>query len=199
MGTGKRVVEVYRGVTLVATIYRGVFQGKAWESPGHALAHVEGESILDVLTKLRKRVDSPEVQERFKRELLAKHGRFLQRKGIDASNISAQKITQAYQRTHRETGCYDCRSTIDNEVDLECSQCSWIICGECGACGCGHPEYGPKFHPRRSRPTDDDPWGLDEPRTYRFKDYAAALECTRKHPGAKLRRSPTDDGWLVIL
>ena len=40
--------------------------------------------------------------------------------------------------TMKETKqCYSCKEELDNSVDLECSNCGWIVC-ICGACGCGY-------------------------------------------------------------
>ncbi len=36
----------------------------------------------------------------------------------------------------RKTWCWNCKSDLDNRIQLECNDCGWIIC-ECGACGCG--------------------------------------------------------------
>ncbi len=40
------------------------------------------------------------------------------------------------QRSRRTTHCYNCKSQLDNAVDVECIACGWIVCW-CGACGCG--------------------------------------------------------------
>jgi hypothetical protein len=43
------------------------------------------------------------------------------------------------RRDHRTTHCYNCMAKdLDNETDYECLACGWIICHECGACGCGY-------------------------------------------------------------
>ncbi len=38
----------------------------------------------------------------------------------------------------RETNCWNCKHIINNKINLECSECGWIICF-CGACrsNCG--------------------------------------------------------------
>ena len=40
------------------------------------------------------------------------------------------------KRVRRMANCYLCKKSLDNEIDLECEACGWILCG-CGACGCG--------------------------------------------------------------
>lgn len=37
-------------------------------------------------------------------------------------------------RCHRVTHCWNCRNPLDNEYDIECRKCGWIICPTCGAC-----------------------------------------------------------------
>lgn len=38
----------------------------------------------------------------------------------------------------RSSHCYNCKRKVDNSFDFECSICNWIVCGHCGACGCGY-------------------------------------------------------------
>lgn len=38
----------------------------------------------------------------------------------------------------RVTHCWFCKSKLDNAVNSECNACGWILCGNCGACGCGY-------------------------------------------------------------
>jgi hypothetical protein len=52
----------------------------------------------------------------------------------------------SHQRSHRTTRCYSCKTNLDNEVDLECRNCGWIICAQCGACGCGYVEKIKSLH-----------------------------------------------------
>jgi len=48
---------------------------------------------------------------------------------------SSQRKTKLQRVTH----CYNCKGHLDNNSDLECLECGWIIC-TCGACGCGYEE-----------------------------------------------------------
>lgn len=192
----ERVVENYLGMELVAAFYQGVYQGKAWgRKAGHALAHVTGSSINDVLEKLRQAVNSPERQAEFKRALIEKHGEFLRRRGIDPSIIPAHGLARIYDQAHRTTGCYECKSGLDNEIDLECPRCSWIICTSCGACGCGHPRYGPEINRRAAHLQSSS--SASQPQDRTFPDYASASEHARQYAGSTLRCHPTDEGWLV--
>lgn len=187
-----RRTETYRGVQLVAAIYEGKFQGKAWGPKlGSALAHVEGDSIDDVLGRLRYAVDSPAVQDTFRARLIEKHEGFLREHGIDPSTISAEEIVAAYDRSHRTTGCYNCKSGLDNEIDVECPRCGWIICTGCGACGCGHPKHGVKVTERIRRQKT-----MDASRQ-EFRDFAAARDYALSHPPALVKRNQSGDGWVV--
>jgi hypothetical protein len=194
----ERTIENYLGIELVAAFYKGEYQGKAWgKKSGHAVAHVKGISIQDVIGKLRQSVDSPELQAEFKRALIAKHGDFLRRKGINPSGISVHQISKIYDRSHRTTGCYECKSGLDNEIDLECPRCSWIVCTNCGACGCGHPKYGPEINrPVAQSKNDALPTEAGQGRRT-FPDYASASGHARHNAGSVLCRHPTQDGWIV--
>ena len=127
------------GVTLVAALYDGTFQGRAWlGNRGGELARVIGESIPDVLKQLRQAIDVPERRNAFRKTLLEKHAVFLRSRGIVPEKLSAQQLEQLMLRVRRVTHCYGCKSPLDNAVDLECLSCKWIPCGHCGACGCGY-------------------------------------------------------------
>jgi hypothetical protein len=41
-------------------------------------------------------------------------------------------------RSYRVTHCYACKRHLDGEVHPECRGCGWIMCPDCGACGCGY-------------------------------------------------------------
>lgn len=40
-------------------------------------------------------------------------------------------------RKRRSTHCYNCKSSLDSDRDIECNACKWMVC-RCGACGCGY-------------------------------------------------------------
>lgn len=61
-----------------------------------------------------------------------KHAAHLERIGL--KNPGIRKSVRA--KAHRITHCWACKESLDNNHDLECIGCGWIIC-ECGACGCG--------------------------------------------------------------
>jgi hypothetical protein len=63
------------------------------------------------------------------------HQRFLACRGLPLASTR-----RSSGRLRRVTHCYNCKSNLDNAVDVECEACGWIICS-CGACGCGYT-YG---------------------------------------------------------
>jgi len=76
----------------------------------------------------RADLDREEVQ-RQRTAIITAHAAFLKRLGM--KNIG----TRFGIGHHRIAHCYNCKRHLDNEVDVECCACRWIIC-TCGACGC---------------------------------------------------------------
>lgn len=74
-----------------------------------------------------------EARDRRRKAVISAHAGFLKARGLD--NKGTRQIT----REHRVTHCYACKEHLDNAIDVECAACGWIICGTCGACGCGYP------------------------------------------------------------
>lgn len=184
-----RIVEQYSELELVAAFYKGEYQGKIWmKNPSRTLLHIKGESISDVIEKLRQAAKSPEIQEliikaidaenqmietrriqndqmieairlqnekqekirleieKVKIEVAAekerirnlsitdRHREKLNKIGIDYRGV--RLATQCNQK-RRVTHCYCCKKPLDNNVDIECVSCNWILC-ICGSCGCGY-------------------------------------------------------------
>jgi hypothetical protein len=41
----------------------------------------------------------------------------------------------------RNAECYECHRVLGSEAHLQCIGCRWIVCSNCGACGCAsHPK-----------------------------------------------------------
>jgi hypothetical protein len=72
------------------------------------------------------------------KRLVELHHRFLIRKGIAVQGRSLVAVAADIQKVHRSTRCYGCKSSLNNFLHLECSACGWIMCPNCGACGCGY-------------------------------------------------------------
>jgi len=75
-----------------------------------------------------------EITKVFQSELKEAHEFFLQEHGLDNCDLRPSRGSQ------RHTHCYSCAEELDNSVDLECSNCGWIVC-VCGACGCGYSTH----------------------------------------------------------
>ena len=84
------------------------------------------------LEKSRKK-DLEDLEKKHK-AIKERHRKFVESRGFDykGSNHNPKKDV-------RETGCYNCKSSINNDFFEECNSCGWIIC-LCGACGCGYKQ-----------------------------------------------------------
>lgn len=60
------------------------------------------------------------------------HANFLLMRGLPEYGVRPREEA----KVHRVTKCWNCKEELDNNVDIECTNCNWIIC-KCGACGCG--------------------------------------------------------------
>ncbi|MFC1778130.1 hypothetical protein ACFL3I_12460 [Pseudomonadota bacterium] len=72
-----------------------------------------------------------EITKAFQSELKEAHEFFLQERGLGDCDLRPSRGSQ------RHVHCYSCEEELDNSVDLEGSNCGWIVC-VCGACGCGY-------------------------------------------------------------
>lgn len=60
------------------------------------------------------------------------------REFISQSGVEYVGTTNVGLPNHRVTHCWRCKSHLDNEINVSCAACRWILCA-CGACGCGRP------------------------------------------------------------
>jgi len=67
------------------------------------------------------------------KKMKMRHQEFLNSLGVNYLGIMPTDIAVK----HRVTHCYNCKENLDNNINIECNACHWIIC-ECGACGCGY-------------------------------------------------------------
>jgi len=66
--------------------------------------------------------------------IIERHKKYLEQIG----KVQGSYRVNAQVDIHRRiTGCFNCKNHLDNALDLECTICGWIICDNCGACGCG--------------------------------------------------------------
>lgn len=47
-------------------------------------------------------------------------------------------LTLSRYTTERETHCYNCKKHLSSAINFSCGSCQWIVCPNCGACGCGY-------------------------------------------------------------
>jgi len=38
----------------------------------------------------------------------------------------------------RDSVCFNCHNKVSSHLNLRCKACGWMICGQCGFCGCHH-------------------------------------------------------------
>ena len=36
--------------------------------------------------------------------------------------------------------CWKCKETVDSDYEEKCTDCGWLECASCGACGCGYDD-----------------------------------------------------------
>ena len=89
----------------------------------------------ELLTKAQEEKNSasdPLLSEQQSR--IERHKEFLEKLG----KTGHAKLIEP--RSNRATHCYVCKSNLSSKSNLECTNCSWLIC-KCGACGCGYSKY----------------------------------------------------------
>ena len=137
MKTEQNQVELYRGYEIVAKCLDAGHKGVAWaKKAGLKKLSAEGSSCSEVVKKLRKEIDI-ELQPStvaLRKSLPARHREYLAGLGKPDAGLRAASLI----KPHRASVCYQCGEPVDNEVDLECVACGWIVCNSCAACGCGH-------------------------------------------------------------
>ena len=57
---------------------------------------------------------------------------------FDQLQLANPGFKAATGRARRVTHCYACKHSLDSNASFECNSCGWLICGLCGACGCGY-------------------------------------------------------------
>lgn len=124
-----RRVETYKGFQLVGTLWCGKYQGRI---SGHRrkLRDVEGSSVDDVISKMHAIIDSEEFGTWHRDEVIKMHRERILAHGLAYRGASEKSHQQ------RASVCFSCRASVDTRLDLQCMVCHWIICSNCGACGC---------------------------------------------------------------
>jgi hypothetical protein len=66
--------------------------------------------------------------------IIEKHKTFMELLG---KKPGSYRVSGQTEKNRRVTHCWSCKTHLDNMHDLECTKCGWIVCENCGACGCG--------------------------------------------------------------
>ena len=116
-------------------IYREDYEN--WGQPKYIyvptyIKKTKEKDVEQVIGNLKKKIK--EYQDTKSKELEFQfldliHKNFLASKGFKQSTI--QKSSGKFRRISH---CWNCKDTVDNQHDYECSNCKWIICSNCGAC-----------------------------------------------------------------
>ena len=143
-------------------------------------------SLMEEYQKKKEAFYSLVVQER--------HRQFLENAGR-----SAQQTVRA-RKKNRASFCGDCKQSLDNSIDLECTGCGWIVCGYCGACGptCGAKE--PNYRP--TEPAEGYlPHVISSPQSAGdekvFRSFTEARQYAKENPGLRLSRTNDGNAWKV--
>lgn len=117
----------------------GKFVGKAFPSTPVISSNlvdlnVTGDSNDDVLLKLKREVLSNIIPLGHSTDTV------LGSKHLEYLAFLGKPLTDGRSiRTSRETHCFKCKHAIyPSQTAFECTNCGWIICDNCGACGCGY-------------------------------------------------------------
>lgn len=62
----------------------------------------------------------------------AMHQKRLEKRAVTYRGV-IEPTGRGYVRTSE---CHDCHRPLGGESHLECAGCHWIVCSNCGACGC---------------------------------------------------------------
>ena len=136
--TDERVEEYYKGFMIVADFCDGDYQAKATQKTVGWLSVGKCSNVEDALDQIREFIDMEENRNRVKiREgTIELHRQFLLQRGKEQRGI--KPFAQFVKVNH----CFLCKYPLNNRYDIECLQCDWIICSNCGACKCGYPGAG---------------------------------------------------------
>ena len=130
-------VDVSQGCARVYSLSKSAVLEIARESLQSASAEVSDQDFVKILNSyngfkeahgLKVIADGHHTPDQTE----VKHAQHLERMGL--KNHGVRKSEKP--KFHRTAHCWACKELLDNNQDLECSGCGWIIC-ECGACGCG--------------------------------------------------------------
>ncbi len=128
--------------------------------------------------------------------LIQYHKEFLEERNIPYCGVRMRDPNKG----RREVHCYNCGLDLDSNIDAECNICGWILY-HCGACGCGHPLYGPKYTSKIVLAdkahilVSPDARMTTRPTVVYFSVFEDAMTFAKTNPGSDLTRNGS--GWSV--
>ena len=129
------IAHVHRGVAIRYAEFNNLVLAVA-EIRRKSLFEANATSKEDALNQARAWIDANwEVIDKAIRE---NHRRVLTKYGVPSSGEIQERPISINNR-FRAAHCWACHHPIDNESQLECTGCGWIICF-CGACGCSYEQ-----------------------------------------------------------
>lgn len=89
-------------------------------------------------SRLKKKVidGSPVISEFPKEERLSPQ-KARHKKCVESSGRVYQGVRQS--RSERKNNCWSCKRAVFSKYHEICNACGWIVCPNCGACGCCAP------------------------------------------------------------
>jgi hypothetical protein len=115
---------------------------KEWGEPNFLYASVYLKLIRDTdkraaaLNKLEGYRQQAKLegcrQQATRKVMIEAHEQFLQ-----SCNVEYQGVRSIINKQHRVTHCWHCKKNLDNNANVECVACNWMLC-HCGACGCSY-------------------------------------------------------------
>lgn len=126
----ERHEETFEGFRLVASLWKGKFQGRAWLLVDQSeQIRVINSSLENVIAELRNWVCDRNVKRRY--DIHARHIEYL-------SSISRSDSGRVKAAREDLWKCYACHSVFHAGCEFECVGCGWSVCVNCSHCGCGY-------------------------------------------------------------
>lgn len=121
-----RSVSDFGQYSIVSAYFRGEFRGKARPARKGKLPEISTTSNSFEGAQLKIR------QLAFIELMRATLTKKISRGEADALKFGGSKGIS------RVTHCYKCKTPLAGICDVTCNSCGWLICSNCGSCGCGY-------------------------------------------------------------
>ncbi len=158
---------------------------ESWNPPNYVYGLVD-PTLIEQFRAKKIEIYASLVHER--------HSVFLQNNGL---TVRETKYAKSHKRA-RVSVCWNCHKPLNNVIDLECSACEWIVCGACGACGCGYKKddetnSNSELPPFIPMPIDEEM----KKNQIVFDSFQEASKFAKNNPGQKLSRTTDGHRWKV--